>query len=378
MSVSNGGENKSGSFYYNGGRADQVQSKLAALLDDVTITEANTAVDRLPPAAHSPSPGLTLDATPSSSRENGVTPPAEGPPPPPAAAAPAFASQWYKPPALPATPSPATPLSSPATGPSLPSTPPTSAPNPATASAITIKGRTDGVAIEIGKGNWAELLVNLTERLTQASDFFRGGRVALDVGARPLVETELQQVHDLLEKMGLKLGAVRTKSERTFQAALSLGIAIKLDPGGEAESGEAMPAAGNREGEQYFVYRGNLRSGQILEKREHILVIGDVNPGAEVISAGDIFVWGRLRGIVHAGADGDTEAIIVAFELNPVQLQIVDVTLVPPEEPTGFAARLLRKRATVKRPEIAYMANQKIVVEPWDETKPGGMAAFRR
>lgn len=328
----------------------------------------------MPPTANSTASGLTVDTTPSNSRENGVATPAEGAPPSPTAAPPAFASQWYKPPSLPSTPSPA-PTSAAS---SLPSTPPTSAPSPATASAITIKGRTDGVAIEIGKGNWAELLVNLTERLTQASDFFRGGRVALDVGARPLVETELQQVHDLLEKMGLKLGAVRTKSERTFQAALSLGIAIKLDPGGEAESGEAMPAAGNRAGEQYFVYRGNLRSGQILEKREHILIIGDVNPGAEVISAGDIFVWGRLRGIVHAGADGDTQAIIVAFELNPVQLQIVDVTLAPPEEPTGFAARLLRKRATVKCPEIAYMVNQKIVVEPWDETKPGGMAAFRR
>ena len=374
MSVSSGGENKPGSFYYNGGRADQVQSKLAALLDDVTITGANTGEDRMPPTVNSTAPGLTVDTTPSNSRENGATSPVEGAPPSPAAAPPAFASQWYKPPSLPSTPSPA-PTSAVS---SLPSTPPTSAPNPATASAITIKGRTDGVAIEIGKGNWAELLVNLTERLAQASDFFRGGRVALDVGARPLVETELQQVHDLLEKMGLKLGAVRTKSERTFQAALSLGIAIKLDPGGEAESGEAMPAAGNRAGEQYFVYRGNLRSGQILEKREHILIIGDVNPGAEVISAGDIFVWGRLRGIVHAGADGDTQAIIVAFELNPVQLQIVDVTLAPPEEPTGFAARLLRKRATVKCPEIAYMVNQKIVVEPWDETKPGGMAAFRR
>jgi len=250
--------------------------------------------------------------------------------------------------------------------------------NPSVTNAISIKGRTDGVAIEIGKGNWPELLVNLTERLTQASDFFRGGRVALDVGTRPLLETELQQVQELVEKIGLKLGIVRTKAERTFQAALNLGIAAKLDPGGETESSEAMPASGNREGEQYFVYRGNLRSGQILEKREHILIIGDVNPGAEVISAGDIFVWGRLRGIVHAGADGDAQAVIVAFELDPVQLQIVDVTLAAPQETSSFATRLLRKRTTVKRPEIAYMANQQIMVEPWDETKPGGMAVFRR
>ena len=364
MSLSSG-ENKSGSFYANGGRADQVQSKLAALLDDVTITGVNAAVGEIPPTANAAPKGPVVDATSATGSENGVTKSPEGTPTPLPAAAPSFASQWYKPPPLPSTAPPA-------------SAPPLATANPALANSISIKGRTDGVSIEIGKGHWPELLGSLTDRLTQASDFFRGGRVALDVGARPLLETELQQVQDLVEKIGLKLGIVRTKSERTFQAALNLGIAAKLDPGGETENGEAMPAAGNREGEQYFVYRGNLRSGQILEKREHILIIGDVNPGAEVISAGDIFVWGRLRGIVHAGADGDTNAIIVAFELDPVQLQIVDVTLAPPEEPSGFAARLLHKRTKVKRPEIAYRVNQQIVVETWDGTKPGGIAAFRR
>ncbi|MFN8490850.1 MAG: septum site-determining protein MinC [Caldilineaceae bacterium] len=369
MSMSSGSENKPAAFYASSGRTEnlepgQLRSKLAALLDDVTVTASTTPDGTPPPLGNS-----TAGTTPVNGNSNSMKVQPEGSPMP----RPTFASQWYKPPPIPNTPPSPPAASAPQ---SMPANP-TNQANAALNNAISIKGRTDGVSIEIGKGNWPELLSALAERLAQSSDFFRGGRVALDVGARPLMDSELQQIQELLEKVGMKLGAVRTKAERTFQAALTLGLPVKLEAE-ESEGSEAQPAAGNREGEDYFVYRGNLRSGQILEKREHVLIIGDVNPGAEVISAGDIFVWGRLRGIVHAGADGDTRAVIVALELDPVQLQIVDQAYTPPAEPTGLTARLMRKRTNIKRPEIAYIVQQRIVVEPWDETKPGGMAAFRR
>ena len=376
MSMSSGSENKPTSFYTSSGRPEklepgQLRSKLAALLDDVTVNASTTPDGTPSPLGNSTaSTGSTADTPPTNGHNNNIKTQPEGSPMP----RPTFASQWYKPPPIPNSPPSNTTTGAPQT------TPPTNPTNPANAAlnnAISIKGRTDGVSIEIGKGNWPDLLSVLAERLAQSSDFFRGGRVALDVGSRPLMDSELQQIQELLEKVGMKLGAVRTKAERTFQAALTLGLPVKLEAE-DSEGSEAQPASGNREGEDYFVYRGNLRSGQILEKREHILIIGDVNPGAEVISAGDIFVWGRLRGIVHAGADGDTQAVIVAMELDPVQLQIVDQAYTPPEEPTGLTARLMRKRTNIKRPEIAYIAQQRIVVEPWDETKPGGMAAFRR
>jgi septum site-determining protein MinC len=415
MSATNGSdkasnsENKAGTFSANSGPAEAVRSKIAALLDNVTVNggapnpasasaTASSSLNLGTPAAKlSASPVMGLqgpsgETTSATGRENGATysvpfynstPPSVVPPvtnaiPP---VPPLPAPQFSGPPL--GTPPDHNRWSTSSLNALPPHTQPSSNADANTRDqglnqAINIKGRTDGVAIEIGKGNWAELLVNLTERLAQSSDFFRGGRVALDIGARPLMESELQELHDLLEKMGLKLGAVRTKSELTFQAALNLGLATRLEPGGDAERGDAQPAAGNREAEQYFVYRGNLRSGQILQKREHILVIGDVNPGAEVISAGDIFVWGRLRGIAHAGADGDARAVIVAFELDPVQLQIVDVPGSAPEEPTGFAARLFKKRTKVKRPEIAYLHNHQMIIEPWDESRPGGIAAFRR
>ena len=198
------------------------------------------------------------------------------------------------------------------------------------------------------------------------------------MGTRPVVELELQQVQALLEKHGMTLGVVRTTAERTFEAAVALGLATRLEDSTGAVEGETQPANSNRTGEQHFVYRGNLRSGQRLEKTEHVLVIGDVNPGAEIISAGDVLVWGRVRGIVHAGVDGDERAIVLALDLDPGQLKIADLVAVAADAEVGSPAKWLWRRNRTKRPEIAYVENDKIIVETWDESKPGGVSFFRR
>jgi len=241
--------------------------------------------------------------------------------------------------------------------------------------AITIKGRADGVLIEIGRGSWSELMEQLSERLRQAAGFFRGGKVTLNVGLRPLDEDELRQVRSLLEQFGMTLGVVRSAAEQTCQVAVAFGLAASLDtPDGML----AQPAATNHETLQHFVYRGNLRSGQVLRRAETVLILGDVNPGAQVVSHGDILVWGRLRGIAHAGATGDESAVIAALSMEPTQLRIASVIAILPEEAPSLFERLFRRRNTVKRPEIGYITNNQIVVESWDESKPGGIMAFRR
>ncbi|MGI8316002.1 septum site-determining protein MinC [Halobacillus mangrovi] len=67
-----------------------------------------------------------------------------------------------------------------------------------------------------------------------------------------------------------------------------------------------------------------IRSGQVVEARGDLLVIGDVNPGGLLKATGNIFVMGSLRGIAHAGTEGDTNAVIAASYMQPSQLRIAD------------------------------------------------------
>ena len=129
----------------------------------------------------------------------------------------------------------------------------------------------------------------------------------------------------------MTFGAVRTSAERTFQSALALGLTATLESAEGVPVADAAPATTNATAAAYFVYRGYLRSGHRLTRKEHVLVIGDVNPGAEVISEGDVLVWGRLRGMVYAGAKGNPRAIVAALDMEPTQLRIGDVTTIGPD-----------------------------------------------
>ena len=131
-----------------------------------------------------------------------------------------------------------------------------------------------------------------------------------------MLEDELQQLLKLVQSYDMTIGAVRTSAERTFQSALALGLTVTLESADGAPVADAAPAVTNVTTAAYFVYRGYLRSGHRLRRKEHVLVIGDVNPGAEVFSDGDILVWGRLRGVAHAGANGNRRAIVAALDLS--------------------------------------------------------------
>ncbi len=245
---------------------------------------------------------------------------------------------------------------------------------PAT-SAINIKGRAGGILVEIGKGHWPDLMVVLAERLAGAGNFFRNGAVALDLAARPLSEIELRQVHEMFTEQTLELVLVRTASPETFQVALDMGLSAQLETLEGQTTTSAQPALANLADEHHFVYAGHLRAGQVLQRREHILIIGDVNPGATVISDGDILVWGHLRGMAQAGASGDAKAVVAALNLVPVQLRIGDFIAIAPEAKNKRSWG--RQRSPAKQPEVAYLNQDRIVVEPWDATKFGGIAALR-
>lgn len=83
--------------------------------------------------------------------------------------------------------------------------------------------------------------------------------------------------------------------------------------------------------------RQTLRSGQAVSHQGHLVIVGDVNPGAEVMAEGDITVWGALRGMAHAGIGGNSRAEIRALRLQPVQLRIAQAIARSPDSPRTSA-----------------------------------------
>ena len=103
-------------------------------------------------------------------------------------------------------------------------------------------------------------------------------------------------------------------------------------------------------------YRGTLRSGRLISYDGNVVVIGDVNPGAEVEATGNIIILGNVRGVVHAGAGGNKEASVIALNFAPTQLRVADII-------TRKAERHGRAAAG-NSPEIAYLKGDSIIIEP--------------
>ena len=247
--------------------------------------------------------------------------------------------------------------------------------------AVKIRGRPGGVMVEIDEeSEWEVILKLLDERLGAAEGFFRGGRTVLEVGPREVYEDELRQARDLLSRHDMTLGVVRSTSDLTLQSSLLLGLSTSNNTAKPVESDRAMAPVVpiTQPKSPYFVHNGTLRSGQILRKAESIVVVGDVNPGAKVISGGDVMVCGRLRGLVHAGANGNKRAVVAAIEFSPTQLRIAGVTAVAPDSARSSRGLKFWKKEPERRPEVANIADGRIVVEPWDDSRPGRPRIARR
>jgi septum site-determining protein MinC len=206
--------------------------------------------------------------------------------------------------------------------------------------------------------DWQADLRVLETRLGQNAAFFRGGRVALDVGGRDLGRAEIEKVRSLLARHQVDLFAVVSESPMTEAAAQEVGLVIDLGPvrPREPEPAAKSAAGGGEEplAMDSLMVRRTLRSGQSLRHPGHVVVIGDVNPGAEVVAGGDILVWGRVRGVVHAGALGDERAVICALDLAPTQLRIA-----------GHIARSPEDKRRKPVPEMASVRDRQIEAVSW-------------
>jgi septum site-determining protein MinC len=221
---------------------------------------------------------------------------------------------------------------------------------------ITIKGTSDGLVITLGEGSFQAVLADLEKHLTSRASFFLGGRVALRVGERPLSAEQLQTIGTIVQEMGVTLWAVEGTHPTTEAAARELGLEVHVRPA--ASSPPAAAEQVSLEEMVGIVVRKTLRSGQSIQHAGHVTLIGDVNPGAEVVAGGDVIVWGKLRGTVHAGAMGDDRAVVCALQLAPSQIRIAMHIARPPD-----------RGRPPKVPEMASVQEDRIVVERWNKNK---------
>lgn len=221
--------------------------------------------------------------------------------------------------------------------------------------AVTFKGTVNGLTI-ILKDNvsFEELVNSLLIKINSAGKFFRGAKLAVRYKGRTLSVEERDRLFDLLkENSGAQiLSFDEDKSENSKPV------------GNVSSNGNANERNNQIKKYTYFrgidegvtkFYRGTVRSGQLITFDGNVVILGDVNPGAVIEATGNIIVMGLLRGVVHAGSDGNKEAIIAALGLNPTQLRIGDLITRSPDDEKGIGTNLI--------PEVAYVKEDKLFVE---------------
>lgn len=171
---------------------------------------------------------------------------------------------------------------------------------------IVIKGNKEGLHFKLDSNcSYEELTEELDQKLrVNMSQFLQGPltHVYLHVGERYLTKGQRQEITELIERTGnLRVKDIHTDVISIEEARQMLQ--------------NSMPK----------VEVGLVRSGQVLESDQDILILGDVNPGGWVVSSGNIYVMGALKGIAHAGKKGDRNKIVAASWMEPTQLRIADV-----------------------------------------------------
>lgn len=172
-----------------------------------------------------------------------------------------------------------------------------------------------GIAIYLDdKLPYRELLLTVREKFEAAARFFADAEMTVEFIGRTFTEEEERQMVETIEDAsGVHILCIIDKDDSTEKIHKRV-----LD-----ESREALHA---KDG---MFYKGTLRGKQILESETSIVIIGDIEDGATVVSKGNVVITGTVYGTVIAGAGGNYESIIAALHMRPRKLKIGDVRLKP-------------------------------------------------
>ena len=172
---------------------------------------------------------------------------------------------------------------------------------------VSINLKKDEVVVKIeDNAEQEDIIKELTKKLRELKKMYKEEKTPIRVTGKILANKELEEIKELItSKIDVKV---------SFDTPTTLGLhsitrSYKKDVGTSETT----------------FHKGSLRSGQRLEVEGSLVVIGDVNSGAEVIAGDNIAIIGTLRGLAHAGAKGNKEAIVAASVLDAVQIRISNI-----------------------------------------------------
>jgi septum site-determining protein MinC len=214
------------------------------------------------------------------------------------------------------------------------------------------------------------VFADLTEILNKHKNFFNNSSLRLDVKSRLILKKDCDDLLSLVNtEFGVTIEGVYAKNPDTITAFNQAGVKILEEE--PASVSEVLKRKAKPTGKQpltpartvidkvkstalnaRLIY-STIRSGQALQIKGSVVIVGDVNPGAEVVAKGDIVVMGSLRGTVHAGEPDDNTAKVIALHLCPTLLRIGNVMAAPPED-------IDSKKAF--KPEMALIEDNQILI----------------
>lgn len=275
-----------------------------------------------------------------------------------------------------------------------------------------LRGKGMGLELALGGRDFEEALAELQSKLGERPGFYTGASAVAALGGTSITQDQLETLGALLNEHGIGLEVITGGLDlEPLATANGLRFVPQIDDGGEElarrralrpkrevllsdaarslvadfagaradiahrrRMGEGSvrrvvlpepPSLPKHESEaeapaplpSTLYHTGTLRGGQSLHNVGNIVVVGDVNPGAEIVASGDVLVFGRLAGVAHAGAQGDEAARVFALDLNATQLRIA----------TFIAADAEDARRVRTVPEAALVHEGRIVVVPFDQ-----------
>ncbi|WP_031514546.1 septum site-determining protein MinC [Desulfofalx alkaliphila] len=205
---------------------------------------------------------------------------------------------------------------------------------------VTIKGTRQGLVILYdSNADFEEIKDSLHRKMASAKGFFKGAKFSLH-NEKNLLENQKNELENICIQYGLVL------SEE--QVVLPRGN--KTVPTNDNMPQHTKKSSSPPGDQKTLLIKRTLRSGQSIQYDGHVVVMGDVHAGAEIIATGYILVIGRCSGVVHAGVSGDLNAQVIAGKLCPTQLRIGSAIVTSPEEEPQY-------------PEVAKLKNGQIIVE---------------